>query len=539
MSEFVLELKNGMSSDPGEDVFGGIWKEYERVILNSLVTSFGLDMLIRDQHGGDVDTIHNVRQIGSDPDMYYKNAHNEAAYNSIEKYDGNAYHRDSRFSSMKSQARKDFQEHQIKQEDAYVPGNMVFYAGKSKSVSEGHKAELDHVIAAKRIHEDRGRILSGLDGIDLANDPGNLRFTNAALNGNMSKMTMDEYIKWCDEHPDQVNWNGHPGTPLPEEVKQRLRAEEKRAKKEYNAKLNKAYYTSTQFLKDTGAAAVRTAATMGLREAFGFIFVEIWLGAKEELQAIPANRSLSDILSAVGTGIKKGAENAKSKYKQILARLKDGALAGALSSITTTICNIFFTTAKNLGRCIRQIYASVVQAGRVLLFNPDNLMFGDRIKTATVILATGASVLVGTAVGEAIGAYVGAIPVVGTIIKTFVSTLVSGLMSCSLLLFLDRSKFMNNLIEKLNAIPTEVNNYREIADAMESLAAKLANLDIQKFRQDTMRFKDIATDLDNACCASEINSVLLTAYKKLDIKIPWQGDFDTFMSDKSNRLVFG
>ena len=50
-----------------------IFQQYEKVIIDSLITSFGLDFIIQDQHGGDVDTIHNVRQIGVDELMKYKN----------------------------------------------------------------------------------------------------------------------------------------------------------------------------------------------------------------------------------------------------------------------------------------------------------------------------------------------------------------------------------------------------------------------------------------------------------------------------------
>lgn len=60
---FVSELKNSPRMGQGENMFDGIWAEYERIILHSLVTSFGLDFLVHDQHGGDVDTISNVRKI--------------------------------------------------------------------------------------------------------------------------------------------------------------------------------------------------------------------------------------------------------------------------------------------------------------------------------------------------------------------------------------------------------------------------------------------------------------------------------------------
>lgn len=35
-----------------------------------------------------------------------------------------------------------------------------------------------------------------------------------------------------------------------------------------------------------------------------------------------------------------------------------------------------------------------------------------------------------------------------------------------------------------------------------------------------------------------LNGCLISAYKFFDIKIPWEGDFDSFMGNSSNRLVF-
>ena len=57
-----------------------------QVLVESLITSFGLDFLIKDQHGGDVDTIHNVRRIGQDEQMTYKNSANQSAYENLEIY---------------------------------------------------------------------------------------------------------------------------------------------------------------------------------------------------------------------------------------------------------------------------------------------------------------------------------------------------------------------------------------------------------------------------------------------------------------------
>jgi hypothetical protein len=97
---------------------------------------------------------------------------------------------------------------------------------------------------------------------------------------------------------------------------------------------------------------------------------------------------------------------------------------------------------------------------------------------------------------------------------------------------------MNKVIDTLNRIPSEVNNYKEIADVLEILAAKLEDLDIAKFRVETEKYRTIAISIGKAETEEEINSLLLTAYKVFDIKIPWEDDFNTFMENQSNHLVF-
>lgn len=547
MDSFVGALNSGMNAydvDPKENVFESIWKEYESVILQSLVTSFGLDFIVHDCHGGDVDTVHNVRKIGIDPRMEYKNVNNENDYENRGAYDSGAYHKDPRYIAINKKLSEKKKNGELT--DSYT----------GKKLARNANVDLDHVVASKEIHEDRGRVLAGLDGVDLANNAENLKPTDRSINRSMQDKDMESYLaEWERKAPERKNKITELKTKdyltdkerkeleklekLDQIDPDKMRAENKKARKAYDAKIQKAYYTSGKFYKDTAIAAGNRGAEMGIRQALGFVFVEIYMGAENELKNMPGNSDLEDMLKAVGRGVKKGAENAKKKYKEIFSKFGEGFISGSLASITTTICNIFFTTAKNLVRNIRQIYASVVQAGKVLLFNPDNLMFGDRIKTATVIIATGASVLVGTAVGELIGKTpIGLMPGVGPIIQTFSSTLVSGLISCTLLVCLDRSKFMNALIDMLNAIPTEVNNYREVADALERLAAKLENIDIAKFREDTARYQNLSEKIAKSGSEAEINDLLLSAYEVFDIRIPWTGDFDSFMGNRNNKLVF-
>lgn len=544
LSSFVAELNKGVLPEPEENVFSSIWNEYECVIMQSLITSFGLDFLIHDQYGGDVDTIHSVREIGKDPNMTYKNAQNQADYINRGEYDTYEYHQDPRYIAINR-----------KVSESKKKGTLTdSYTGQT--MAQNANIDLDHAIAAKKIHDDSGRVLAGLRGTDLANCEDNLKPTDRSINRSMQDKDMEDYLqKWEVERPQRqsrISELKSKGSLSDRECKElaklekieqidpdKMRVENKRTRAAYEIKLAKAYYTSPKFLKDTAVAAGSRGAEIGMRQAMGFIFVEIWMSSKEEIQALPPGKDLKDMIEAVASGVKKGVENAKVKYKEILAKFGEGFLSGTLASLTTTLCNIFFTTAKNLVKCIRQIYASVVEAGKVLLFNPDNLMFGDRIKTSTIILATGASVLVGLAVGELIKkTSIAAIPGVGIFVTDFCSSLISGLISCTLLIFLDRSKFINKVVSALNRIPSEVNNYKEIADALERLAAKLENLDIAKFSAETEKYRNIATKIGATESEQEVNDLLLSAYKVFDIKILWEGDFDTFMGNKSNHLVF-
>lgn len=541
---FISELKQGPDITPDENVFTSIWGEYERVIIESLITSFGLDFLVGDQHGGDVDTIHNVRAMGEDSQLYYKNKKNQSDYQNRGGYNSAEYHKDDRYININRKMSENKKNGTL--EDSYT----------GKKVARNANIDLDHVIAAKEIHDDPGRVLAGLKGTDLANSEDNLKPTDRSINRSMQQKDIEDYLAKLErERPqrqERINELKARESLSDKERNElnkleklesidpdKMRAENEKARKAYDAKINKEYYTSRKFLSDMAGAAGKVGVKMGARQALGFIFAEVWFMAKYEIQNMRPGCGLPDIFKAVGRGVQKGIENAKVKYKELIDKFLEGFGAGVLASISTTICNIFFTTAKNLVRIIRQIYASVVQAGKVLLFNPDNLSMGERIKETMIILATGASILVGTAVGELIEMTpIGVIPVIGSIVQVFCSTLVSGLISCSLLIVLDRSQLMNQVISFLNNIPSEVNNYAAIADVFEKLTAKLANLDIAKFESETKKYSSIAKQIEDCGNEAELNDLLLSAYKRFNIQIPWKGDFDSFMEDKTNKLVF-
>lgn len=526
VNSYAANIGKNYNPDPNENIFDSIFREYEHVIFESIISSFGLDFIVKDIHGGDVDTIHNVRQIGKDPYMKYKNKDNEQAYNNRGDYNSYDYHgRNKQYRKTKADTRKNTENGIIT--DEYTGKDIAF----SKAAPENLKASLDHVIAAKEIHDDKGRVLAELSGTDLANSPENLKFTNLSLNESINVTEIPEYI---EKHPE-----------LPEETKKNMMDAYNTAKSSYENKLARAYYTSPKFIKDSASAAGKLGVQMGLRQVLGFFFANVWCAIRDEFEKAELewslNLDLGDFFRAIANGVKRGFEETMSV--ESLRKFIDGGIAGVLSSLTTTICNIFFTTAKKVVKIIRQSYASIVQAAEVLFINPDGYLFGDRILAVTKIIATGSSIVVGSMVSIALeGTALGQIPVLGDIVQTFLGSLVTGIMSCTLLLFLDRSRTAQNLVNFLNridkGIDKELAYIKQQAKFFENYAAELMNIDIETFQTEVSVYSDFTDELLKCNDAESLNRILKSMTDKLEIKLPWTGDFDEFMSNRNNTLVF-
>lgn len=550
-SEYILNVGKEYEPQPDDDIFKSIFSQYEKVIIESLITSFGMDFLIKDSYGGDVDTIHNVREIGKDLEMTYKNNRNHSDYINRGEYDSTAYHRDSRYIEINK-----------KTSDSKRNGTLVdSYTGKT--VARNADIDLDHAIAAKEIHDDPGRVLSGLEGKDLANCEINLKPTDRSINRSMKDKDMEDYLQTLAERKPQrqarIRELNSQALLTDKERKElnkleklesidpdKMRSENKTARKNYEAKIAGEYYTSSKFAKDTALAAGKVGALMGLRQALGFLFANIWFSVKEELERknlkLSTDLDLGVLFNAVANGVKNGIE--KTRSMETVTKIIEGSVAGALASLTTTLCNIFFTTAKNVVKIIRQSYASIVEALKVLFINPDNYLLGDRIIAVAKILATGASVVVGSMVSIAVeNTPVGAIPVIGDIVQTFCGTLVTGIMSCMLLIFLDRSELSKKLVSffnKVHTIDRDVLYYKQQAEYFERYAAKLMNIDIYKFKQETGAYNDAAKKLITISDEKQMNDVLKSIFKQLNIKTSWDkyDSFDDFMNDKNSVMVF-
>ncbi len=545
-----------------ESLFDELFGLYKHEIFKSLLYTFEMDFLMNDQRGGAVDTFHNIRGMDTDSNLHWKSEKAEAEWKGkfteatklaqveaaeYHKVSKKVYHNSPAYNGIKKEAKTQFNEKGTMVNDAYVSGKRL--VPKRMGAIE-NQAQLDHVIAPRKIILDPYRVLADIPAIELSNSPDNLRFTNACLNNIKDEMSTKEFFDWCEDNPDKVNYRGIRGEALPEEVKAQMRYEENRSRqiidKRIDAELTRQYCLSSRFRKDLAKAAATEGAKIGVKQVIGFIFAEIVFAVIDEMEGVKfdLNLDLGDFFTRLGNGIKRGFENAKIKYKDIIARFFSGTATGALSSVTTTICNIFFTTAKNVIKIIRRSWSTIVKATEIVFINPDGYLLGDRIKALVTVIATGASMIAGALVSEALESTpIGVLPF-HDLIEAFCGALVSGLLSCTFIFIMDKSENVKKLVSVLNEIPTidyEVQYYRKQAEFFENYAAKLMALDIDKFKEETSSYEFISDVISDATTPAALNEALLGIYEKLGMDIPWKDydSFDAFMLDPDSEDVIG
>lgn len=497
-----------------------LFEEYERIVIESLISSFGLDFIINDRYGGDVDTIHNVQNIGKDPNLHYKNSLNEKRYNERGEYNSRDYHQHSTY--IETNRKFSFLRKKGELTDAYT--------GEKLSSKVSH--DLDHVVSAKEIHDDRGRVLANIKGEDLANCNENLLPTNYHTNRTKKADTMDAFLeKYGDEYT--------------EKQKDNMRKKDRKARENYLRKIHYAYYTSSDFARDLTVAAGTLGVKMGIRQVLGLVVTEVWFSVREEFREIEEKTKFdfSKFLEKIGKAIKKGFENAKRRYKVLLEKFSEGAVSGILSSISTTLINIFFTTPKHLIRIMRHSYHTIVQAGKIIFINPDHYTSGESLRAVMQVLAVGAGVITGVMASDALAKFPVVSVIPGDILPTFFSTFLSGIMSCTLLYYLDNSQIINKIIKMLDSIPCLENDlayYTKMAEYFEVYAASLEKIDLKEFQREQRVYSNLVHKLDKVRNENELNGFLRSAYQEFGLQLPWgeNSSFDDFMRDKSSRMIF-
>ena len=363
----------------------------------------------------------------------------------------------------------------------------------------------------------------------MADREDNLQWTNEHLNKSMGADEIPDYI---EKHPE-----------LPEDTKKRMMDAYNQAKAEYEEEIERNYYFNfsnpncRQFYKDMALSAGKRGVEMGLRQALGFIITDLWFSVKDEIKR--SDGTAHGCIEAIICGLESGLSNALENYKQLFNVFGEGFLSGVLSSVTTTLCNIFFTTEKNFVRIIRQAWGSITEAVSILFFDKDEKYFCDRMTSAAKILASGASVIIGTGVQETVTVKLSKITIsenIKDILAVFAGSLCTGLLTVTLLFYIDNDPF-NKFIEYVCG--HNIRTLKAQALMFEKYCADMQNIDIEQLRYEADCVNALLTELDGSDDITLINKALNETRACLGIKSLWEGSsLDEKMNDKDWVLSF-
>lgn len=520
-------------------------EELEKTVIHSLATSFGLDFLLfKDKVGGEVDTIHNVRQGIWATDNEQQRYENREAYDSDKYHDKKIKKENSTYKTIGANDKISQQEGKLR--DAY----------RNTTMTTDEKRDLDHVISANEIHNDPGRVLAELGGVELANQDSNLQSTHRSINRSMKETSIDEYLAKLPElivgHENKLTGQKKQLSSMPRDTPEQqhkarilegkisdnekkikalksidpdaMQKRDKEAREPYNQQINQAYYTSSKFWKQTAGASAMAGVKMGTRQMLGLIMAEAWFELREQLpktlEKLKANFSLDAFMASIKQTLQGIWQRLKLRFKDFLTGFKDGVFSGILGSATTTLFNVFATTQKMAIKIIRELWGNLVKAIKLLIFNPQKLPFVDLCKAVTAVLSVGAATVVGTMI------YTQLLPLCsfpfGSALASFASALATGLITLGLNYFLLYSSLAEKLWAFIDSLMPHAATVRQFQAINIELDRYLIELSRIEFNLDADELGEFSLQLAN--CNDELQRGLLLKEEvtKRGIELPYE-----------------
>lgn len=515
--------------------------EINQVITKSLVTTFGLDFLLfEDKKGGDVDTIHNVRQ------GIWATEAEKIKYENREKYDSTAYHQHDNYIQK---GRNDKQ--------AQEKGTLKDNYRKDENLSKGQNRDLDHVISAYEVHNDAGRVLAELNGVALANQDSNLSSTASSINRTKKQHSVDKFLENLPETisnreieltklkqrlegmPQSTAQERHEFQQVQDKTRKKqqsldelkqvdsesMKKVDEKARAETEKQIN-SYYQSTKFFKASLTSAGIAGLKMGLRETLGLILAEIWFEIKAAIPSIYVKYKtvefrIKNFLGDLKDTVLNIIERVKQRFKDVVSRFRDATISGVFASLSTTVLNIFLTTTKFWGKIIRETWLNLIKVMKMVFFNPENLSTGELTKATFKILSASIGIIVGMLMHEGLAA-LNSMPL-GNLVVDFASALTSGIVILALNYFIEQSEIMQKFWSYLDQVKTKyekiLDNFREINKELDQYILQLTQLE---FGLNIDEISVFTEQLNSANSELERNIVLKKEIEKQEIKLPFE-----------------
>ncbi|MGB3126984.1 MAG: hypothetical protein WBB95_24500 [Pseudomonas sp.] len=514
-------------------------KELENTVVTSLVTSFGLDfILFKDKRGGEVDTVHNVRE------GIWATETERQQYELRGAYDSTPYHTDKNYIATGQKDKLSQQEGTLR--DPYR--NVVMGQGDSRN--------LDHVISANEIHDDAGRVLAGLDGVKLANQNSNLQSTQETVNKSKKQSSISDYLdklpglitghestlakdrQRLEMLPRDTPEQNHKARELADKIRKNeekirelkaidadeMRKRDAAARAPYDQQINYTYYTSSKFLHQTASASGVAGLNMGTRQMLGLVMAEVWFELRDQLPAmldkIKHDFSFEAFIESISLTLKGIWVRVQARFNAFLIAFKDGVFAGIMASLTTTLFNILATTQLMAIKIIREVWGQLVKAIKLLIFNPDQLAFVDLCKAVISLMSVGSATVVGSL------AYAQLLPLCnfpfGSELAAFASALVTGVVTLGLNYFMLHSSVAKKLWAFIESVMPHAGLIRDFQAINLELDRYLTELSHMEFNMDSDELAEFAQEL--LACNDELqrNAVLREELVKRNVEVPFE-----------------
>ncbi|WP_226086118.1 hypothetical protein [Mesobacillus sp. S13] len=528
-------------------------QQYEKMIVTTLLRSFALDLMFKDQDGGNIDTPVTAREFGLKDEAAQTRYQNRGDYQ--DKRVKNKYHQHANYSKRNAEAsslRKD--------------GKLIdSYTGQKMPRNEAQ--DMDHTIAASTIHNDPAVYLTNLNGVDLANADTNLNHTNFSINRSKKHKDMKQFINELEKNQaasqSRINELKKKGD-LSDKERGELRKLEnlskaniemmaeadKKARKAYEGTIRTAYLKDKETWKKLKTDAASQGMRMGLRQVVGMLLAEVWMIVRRKFPQIVSEMkeefSLSTFLKQVGETFKEAFTMVKEKFSSLIKSFGNGVLAGIMASLSTFIVNLFAGTAKNVVKLIREFWGSITEIFSLLVFNRDQLAPGDLMKAISKIIVMAASVAAGTFIGEAFSKLpIAQMPVIGEPLTIFIGGMTTGILSVSLLYFIDHSKEVAELVTFLNKFEDQlvrkIEFYQQLNVDLQAKVSELAALSLDELHAQIELVNKMSSGLSLATSPDEANEVVTRTIQEMRLDLPYEDrdQLKGLLRDKSVTLHFG
>ncbi len=394
-----------------------LFSDTRRSALQAIAGPFGVGKMLSayDKTGGTVDTVHNARAGVYATDEAAQKYADRGEYTQRVKED--YHHRDPAYKKMSQDSTRD-----------RVEGNVAdAYTGEQMSSQRSDSHSIDHVIAAEEIHNDAGRILAGLDGVELANSSTNLQITSYSTNSAMGTKTATEYVQWLEHTKEKrakkqarLQAKADAGEPMSQKQKDelaKLKEQEKiaanpellleadrKARAANEKKINDAYYRSPKFRNDCLKTSVTAGGRAAFQAAMGAILVELFAGIFDEVKDWYNNGRAdgNSVFAELKRRLKRIGLRVAKQWKTVLSAAAGGFISGFLANLVTVLINAFLTTAKRAVRMIREGGNALVGACKTLIVRPEGMGLREGMHEASKVLVGGGIIVGGVLLEEAI-----------------------------------------------------------------------------------------------------------------------------------------